>query len=1094
MNNQCIVVSITLKRTIRIMKITVFMLIACLSQIVAATYAQTTKLNVSAKEETLENVLKQIERQSEFLFFYNLEEVDKNEKISINKKDSNIKDILDAISSKTGLKYVIKDRHIVLTLNESHNQAQPSRKVTGIVKDAAGIPVIGANVVVKGTTNGVVTDIDGKYILNVPSSAVLLISYIGYNTQEIAVGNKSVLDITLLEDSQSLNEVVIVGYGTQKKATLTGAVASVRPEQIANRAASDATNLLTGIAPGLTAIQRSGQPGADGSEFIIRGPGTLNSTSPLIIVDGIPGSMNAIDPNDIESISVLKDAASAAIYGVRAGNGVILVTTKKGKEGRMKVSYNGFVGFQNPTRLPKWVNSTDYATLYNEALANDGLAPKYSDTDIENYRKGTDPDLYPNSNQTDELFSKSGFQHSHHVQLDGGTEKTRYNLSLGYLNREGIIAQTDLERYSIRGNLDFDISKRINFGVNFSYIRQEKSQPYQSINELVHRSYRETPVTPIKWSNGNWVAFMNEHNSVAKAQSGGYDHYTDNFLTAIGVLEVKIIDGLSVKGVAALNGNFTHSKRQQYNLLLYNAPEVVGMKFRPYLFENRGESSDINLQAMMNYQKTFGKHNIAAVLGYEQRKYTNSSIAASRYDLPENNQLDQINAGDASDQRNDGGLEENSIRSVFGRVNYNFAERYLLEVTLRYDGSSRFPKNNRFELFPSVSAGWRISEEEFFKFDPISNLKLRASWGHLGNQEIGNYAYQNKYSLGRLYGFGNIMYSGIAENYYMSNSSIGWENTEMVNAGLDLNMLNNRLSFTFDYFVRNTRDILMSLPQPTLLGAFAPVINAGAVRNNGFEMQLGWNDQVKDFAYYANLSVSKVKDKITDLKGADTPGRSVGDPINNIFGLEAIGLFASEEEIKSAPNQDYTGSPSPGDIRYKDQNGDKKITADDRVNLGNSFPELTFGLQLGASYKGFDIATTIHAVADVQGYLTGTAAQAFSNGASALEAQKDRWTPQNLNASYPRLSLNNASRNYTQINSFFMENASYIKMRNLQIGYSLPKSVLSNLFVEKCRFYVSADNLFTITSFRGFDPETPWGGGNIYPMVTSYTFGLNLVF
>ena len=1095
MNNQRIVVSVNLKRTIKIMKLTVLMLVVCLSQMVAATYAQTSKLSVSVKNETLEHVLKQIEKQSEFLFFYNLEEINKNERISIDKRNTNISEILDAIAEKTGLKYAIRDRHIVLMVNnESPAVAQQSHRVTGVVKDAAGIPVIGANVVVKGTTNGTVTNIDGEYSLSVPSSAVLQISYIGYNTQEVTVGNKTVLNILLQEDSQRLNEVIVVGYGTQKKATLTGAVASVRSEQIANRAASDATNLLTGIAPGLTAIQRSGQPGADGAEFIIRGPGTLNSTSPLIIVDGIPGSLNAIDPNDIENISVLKDAASAAIYGVRAGNGVILVTTKKGKEGRMKVSYNGYIGFQNPTRLPKWVNSADYATLYNEALTNDGLAPKYSETDIDNYRKGTDPDLYPNSDQTDALFSKNGFQHSHHIQLDGGTEKTRYNFSLGYLNREGLIAQTDLERYSIRGNFDFDISKRVNFGVNFSYIRQEKSQPYQSISELVHRSYRETPVTPIKWSNGNWAAFMNEHNSVAEAENGGYDHYTDNFLTAIGTLEIKLIDGLSVKGVAAMNGNFTHTKRQQYNLSLYNAPDVVGMKFRPYLFENRGESSDINLQAFLNYNKTFGMHNVAAVLGYEQRKYTNSSIAASRYDLPENNLLDQINAGDASDQRNDGGMDENSIRSVFGRINYNFAERYLLEVTLRYDGSSRFPKNNRFELFPSVSAGWRISEEDFFNFDPISNLKLRASWGHLGNQEIGNYAYQNKYSLGRLYGFGNIMYSGIAENYSMSNSTIGWENTEMVNAGLDLNMLNNRLSFTFDYFVRNTRDILMSLPQPTILGAYAPVINAGAVRNKGFEMQLGWNDQLKDFNYYANLSVSRVKDKITDLKGADTPGRSVGDPINNIFGLEAIGLFASEEEIKNAPNQDYTGGASPGDIRYKDQNGDKKITAEDRVNLGNTFPGVTFGLQLGASYKGFDIATTIHAVADVQGYLTGTAAQAFANGASALEAQKDRWTPNNLNASYPRLSLNNASRNYTQTNSFFMENASYIKMRNLQIGYSLPKSILSNLFVEKCRFYVNADNLFTITSFRGFDPETPWGGGNIYPMVTSYTFGLNLVF
>ena len=620
------------------MKLTFLFLVISLLTFTAEASAQ--RVSMSLNNVKVEKVLSAITKQTGLSVAYSKQIVNLDRKVSIQVENADVASVLEKLVADTNLNYEIKNNKIYLFEKRTVTTKpaiQQKKQISGKIVDQNGEFVIGANVVVAGTAIGTITDTDGNFTLEVPNGATLKISYIGYIEQSIPIGNKSVISVILKEDSQTLNEVVVVGYGTQKKATLTGAVASVRSEQIANRAASDATNLLTGIAPGLTAIQRSGQPGADGAEFIIRGPGTLNSTSPLTIVDGIPGSMNAIDPNDIESISVLKDAASAAIYGVRAGNGVILVTTKKGKEGRMKVSYNGYIGIQNPTRLPKWVNSTDYATLYNEALTNDGLAPKYSETDIENYRKGTDPDLYPNSNQTDELFSKSGFQHSHHVQLDGGTEKTRYNFSLGYLNREGLIAQTGLERYSIRGNFDFDISKRVNFGMNFSYIRQEKSQPYQSINELVHRSYRETPVTPIKWSNGNWAAFMNEHNSVAEAQDGGYDHYTDNFLTAIGTLEVKLIDGLSVKGVAALNGNFTHTKRQQYNLLLYNAPDVVGMKFRPYLYENRGESSDINLQAFLNYDKTFGKHNVAAVLGYEQRKYTNSSIAASRYDLPENN-------------------------------------------------------------------------------------------------------------------------------------------------------------------------------------------------------------------------------------------------------------------------------------------------------------------------------------------------------------------------------------------------------------------------------------------------------------------------
>ncbi|WP_337942533.1 SusC/RagA family TonB-linked outer membrane protein, partial [Parabacteroides sp.] len=515
------------------MKLTFLFLVISLLTFTAEASAQ--RVSMSLNNVKVEKVLSAITKQTGLSVAYSKQIVNLDRKVSIQVENADVASVLEKLVADTNLNYEIKNNKIYLfekqTVTTKPAIQQQKKQISGKIVDQNGEFVIGANVVVAGTAIGTITDTDGNFTLEVPNGATLKISYIGYIEQSIPIGNKSVISVILKEDSQTLNEVVVVGYGTQKKATLTGAVASVRSEQIANRAASDATNLLTGIAPGLTAIQRSGQPGADGAEFIIRGPGTLNSTSPLIIVDGIPGSMNAIDPNDIESISVLKDAASAAIYGVRAGNGVILVTTKKGKEGRMKVSYNGYIGFQNPTRLPKWVNSTDYATLYNEALTNDGLAPKYSDTDIENYRKGTDPDLYPNSNQTDELFSKSGFQHSHHVQLDGGTEKTRYNFSLGYLNREGLIAQTGLERYSIRGNFDFDISKRVNFGMNFSYIRQEKSQPYQSINELVHRSYRETPVTPIKWSNGNWAAFMNEHNSVAEAQDGGYDHYTDNFLT-----------------------------------------------------------------------------------------------------------------------------------------------------------------------------------------------------------------------------------------------------------------------------------------------------------------------------------------------------------------------------------------------------------------------------------------------------------------------------------------------------------------------------------------------------------------------------------
>ncbi len=1040
-------------------------------------------------------LVKKLGKEFSYSFFISDKQAS-DTKVTVDLKNATIDQILTQAFQDKNIVYTKKGKSITISYKRISQQiADSEQNVLGIVENQKGEPIFGATVAVKNSSVASMTDALGGFSLNVFPDAVLTVSYLGYNTQEITVGNRTEFKIVLQENEKLLDEVVVVGYGTQKKINLTGAVSSIQPTEISNRTASNISNLLVGIAPGLTGIQRSGQPGADGAEFVIRGIGSFNSVSPLIIIDGIPGDMGSLNANDIENISVLKDAASAAIYGVRAANGVILVTTKKGVEGNLKVSYKGYAGFQKPTRLPEWVNSSEYAVLYNEALQNDGLEPKYTAEDITNFKNSRNPDIYPNSNQTEALLSsENGFQHSHHVQIDGGGARNRYNVSLAYLDRNGLISQTNFERYTLRGNFDFDISSRINFGLNFSYIRQNKQQPYVSIGELVHYSYRETPVTPINWSSGLPVAFMNEHNSVAQAKDGGYDKYSDDIFTSIGTLDIKLTKALSIKGLVSVNSTFMHTKMQQYNMSLYNKDGSVGKKFRPYLYESRGEDVAVNMQTFLNYNKTFGVHDISSVLGYEQRKYTGSYISAGRYDLPGNNLLDQINAGDVSTSTNSGTTYENSIRSAFGRVNYIFDSKYLFEFTLRYDGSSRFPKENRFEFFPAFSAGWRISEENFFNVDQITNLKLRGSWGLLGNQEIGNYAYQNTYSLGRLYGFGNVLYSGIAENYYMSNATIGWENTEMMNAGVDVNLLENRLFVTFDYFVRNTNSILMSLPQPALLGAYAPTINAGAVENKGFELQIGWQEKKADFEYGAKLSLSKVNDRITDLKGADTPGRSVGDPINNIYGLEVIGIFQSQEEIDNSPKQDYTGGASPGDLKYKNQNGDNSITAEDRVSLGNTFPSVTMGLQLSFAYRRFDFLATLHGVTQVEGYLTNLASQAFYNGGSALKYHMDRWTPDNPNASYPRLTLSSASRNHGQVNSFFMEDASYIKMRNMQFGYNIPDNTMRKLGIDKCRVYINADNLFTITSFRGFDPETPWGEGNIYPMVATYSVGLNLTF
>lgn len=971
---------------------------------------------------------------------------------------------------------------------------QSTKKIIGKVVDTSGLPIVGANVYQKGTTNGSITDIDGNFVLQVPRGSSIVVSFIGYNSKELVINTNTNYEVVLTEDAVSLEETVVVGYGTQKRVNLTGSVAVVKSESLQNRAVTSVTNLLSGHMPGVTVIQSSGQPGADTGSLNVRGIGTMNSgASAMVIVDGVESSMDSVDPNDIDNISILKDASASAIYGVRAANGVILITTKKGAQTKAKVSYNGYVGWQEATRIPKFANSYDYAVMMNEAYKNDGTndaSLPYSPEDLQKFKSGTDPINHPNSDWLGKLMSESGFYHNHHLSVNGGNQALRYAVSFGYHDKGGLIPNTNFQKLNFRTNLEAQINNRLSFNLNLAGHRTDTQEPADGMANIIHYAYRETPVTPIQAADGHYVRFKNEHNSIQSAnESGVYRRYGYAFTGNVG-MEYKIIDGLKLRGSASTRFNLAETKTHSMTMSYYAPGNYENLLTSSNSIQNvDGKTLEVNLQAYLDYNKTFGKHAISGLLGYSQIYNRYNNLMAFRRNLPTSNTLDQIDAGAETGQQTAGNETEYALRSGFARLNYVFNDRYLFEANVRYDGTSRFAKNNRFGAFPSFSLGWRLSEEDFFEADWVDNLKLRASWGLLGNQEIGDYTFYNNYVFGYNYSFGGSKVQTISISSPMANEDITWEKTEQINFGVDATFFNNKLTATLDVFRKQTNDILLNLPVMYMLGVSAPLQNAGAVRNTGFELQLGHNNRVGDLQYSATANVSYVHNEITDLKGADTPGQSVGDPLSAHFGYVCDGIFRTQADIDNHADQSMFGTPVLGDLKYKDVTGDGIVNTEDRIVLGSSFPKWNFGLNLSASYKGFDLSALMQGAADVKAQVPSTVAYAFYNGGKVTERHLDRWSESNPNGSMPRLSMSNSSNRATS--SFWVNDASYVKMRNLQVGYSINKEFLQKYNISRLRVYCSIDNLFTLTGFKGTDPEAT---GNVHPLTRSYSFGVNLSF
>lgn len=989
--------------------------------------------------------------------------------------------------------------------------------ITGVVVDAAGVPLIGVNVLEKGTTNGTITDFDGKFSLNVSSpNAKLVISYIGYVSQEVSVPKNGELKVVLKEDTETLEEVVVVGYGTQKKANLSGSVSSVDSEQLQNRPIQNVSSGLQGLMPGVTITGTNGAPGMDSGSIRVRGTGTLNSASPYILIDGVESeTMSDLDPNDIASISVLKDAASAAIYGSKAANGVILITTKRGSTGKPKISYSGYISFQNTTETIDRLSSYEYASMYNDALKSEDKAPRFTPEEIQKFKDGTDP-KYPNTNWYD-LAYKTGIQHRHNINISGGNEHASYMGSLGYLNQTGVLPNAGREQFNARTNLDMKITKRLSAKLNLAYIKNkydDASSAYSggSSDQIIRQLNLISPWIVNRYEDGTYGT-ISDGNPIAWLDSGmkvTRDNY--NF-TGLASLDYKILDELTL----TLTGSYVNDL-QNYKY------------FQPFIQYNPNKASDpsslderyyrwdrTNYDVLLNYDKTFGKHNLKGLAGWHTEKYNYKYMKAYRKNFPNDN-LTDMNAGDAATQTNEGYSRELAMISWFARVNYDFAGKYLLEANIRADASSRFAKGNRWGYFPSFSGAWRISEENFMKGAQnwLSNLKIRGSWGMLGNQDALNsadasgafYPAINTYEIGATYPFGGALNSGYYQGSFRLNT-ITWEKAKTWGVGIDFGLFNNKVTGSIDYYNRKTEGIMMDVAVPNEFALSPYKDNVGEMVNRGVELNISYNDKWGDWSFGAAANFAYNHNEITDLGGVDyldtgySQRNAVGYAMNSYYLYQADGFFNSQEEADAFTakygNPFGGGKFKAGDIRYVDTDGNGTLNGKDRVMANSSDPVYTFGLNLNAGWKGFDLSLMFNGAAKVSRLFDAHEVYGAFSGDAGHPASiwKDAWTETNHNASMPRIftDTNSPSSSRNAVSTFWLQNTNYLRLKNLQLGYTLPKSLLANWGIDNVRFYYSVENLFTIDNMKiNIDPEATSQRLSSYPLLRTHAFGVNITF
>lgn len=991
--------------------------------------------------------------------------------------------------------------------------AQETR-VSGKVINSAGEPVAGASVLIKGKSSGVSTNAAGGFTISINPGEIVVITSVGFDAQEIRT-NGSFISATLKANNDILSDIVVIGYGTQRKATLTGSVSTIKGEDLIRRQVASTSNLLQGAAPGVTVTQQSGRPGADGASIRIRGIGSINAgTYPLVLVDNVEMSLDAIDPNVIESISVLKDAASTAIFGSRAANGVILVTTKRGKKGT-SFSYNAFASLQDATNLPTKLTAVEHMELYNEALVNSGRAKAFTDQLILDYKNNpADNFRYFDTDWVGQVLSKSGLMQNHNIIFSTGGDKVNFLASGTYLNQQGLTATTGYKKYDLRMNADFKVNEKVTLRGDFIYNKSMVEEPGGSSAEFIIRQALGVPAIGAgKFADGQYgdAGQSNKRNPLAQAEASGFNRTETPSLIMKGTILYHPVKNLEFEAFVANNTFSPHNKRYNKNYNVYR-PDLVSSTLvfdSPYPGVNSIQESDINGRrnnylVQGTYTPVFRRHNFKLQAGFQGEDLKTDTLGASRTNLPSDQPY--INVG-TENLGNSGGSGEYALAGFFGRLGYNFDNKYLVEFNGRYDGSSRFSQalDKQWGFFPSVSAGWVISEEAFFggAKNVFDYFKIRGSYGSLGNQNVGGYyPFASNLAPNQNFYFNNALTSGLALTT-APNNNLSWENSIQSDIGVDAALFRNRITITFDVFKRRLEDMLLRVPVPLLLGQGSPLVNAGSMNNTGWEAAVTYRDNLNGFRYNVTANFSDVKNKVDDLFNQELFNgvfiSRVRSPLNSYYGYVAEGLFQTVEEVTAAPLH-FTNT-KPGDIRYKDVSGaqgkpDNKIDQFDRVVLGNNFPRYEYSLNANAGWKGFDINIFFQGVGKRNSYVSGTGAWAFYAAdfiPSGYDFHKDRWTPENPDASYPRLT--DGLTNNQAASSYWMKDGSYLRFKNLAIGYTLPASVISRFKITQLRFYLSGQNLATWDNYLpGFDPERNENDGQFYPIMRTTTIGVNLRF
>lgn len=1017
------------------------------------------------------------------------------------------------------------------------NEVLQSSVVKGVVKDSNGEPLLGVNVLVKGTTIGAVTDIDGNFSFEAPAGCTLVISYIGFESQEVKVKGNAPLNIILKEDSEALDEVVVIGYGTQKKVNLTGAVSAVTGEEIAKRPVSNTSTMLQGQMPGLRITSDKGQPGNESVQMRVRGQGTYSSagSNPLVLINGVEGDLATLDPNIIESVSVLKDAASASIYGSRAANGVILITTKNGSEMKERVSvrYNGNFAVHNPTTLLDLIwDSPTYMKYFNMAKENSGspITERYTQEMIDAYTNPTDPQKYPSFNWLDYMFDPA-FVQQHNVNVSGTIGKTSYNASLSMVNQPGTMKGQEYQRYNASLDLTSQVNDWVKIGMYFTGSRSYRQETRQGDTDAYLSTISQAP-TYMPWlpddgsgikryTSKAYTFESNNKNMVAIAETENFKKYVNTDANVQAWAEIKPFKGLTwyTKGAIRYKAQhykdwgaiptpiyFYHDGTQNGTLNTNGTGLTSNMEYSTY----------VNLYTYLKYDwlSSNKDHSLSAMAGYSLESYRYDVLQGYRqdYDFP----LHELNAGNSSVQTNSGSSQEWGLVSGFFRLNYGFKDRYLVELNARYDGSSRIASQSRWGVFPSFSLGWRVTEEEWmkdFQWNWLNSLKLRGSWGLLGNQNIDLYSYYALVSTGKDYGFNNTdLSSGVAQTA-ISNQNLKWETTAIGDFGADLTLFNG-FNVTFDWYKKRTYDILRKAQGNALLGLDAPYINDGEMVNKGIEVSLGYNGYVRDgffegLSYNANVYFDRSRNTLTKY-GADyiTNGLicSEGLPYESFYGYKAIGIFKDDDEVRNSPKQ-FNDNTQAGDIKYADISGpdgvpDNVVDEYDRTVIGNRFPNFEYSVSLGASWKGFDLSLLGQGVSGVDHYASGWGLRPFYQGTPISQDYIDNmWTEEHTNAKYPRLYFADMGGTKNQREStYWLYDGSYFRLKNLTFGYTLPKALTQKAKIQRLRVYFSGDNLLTFTKFpQGGDPERNYNSTKgtrlvYYPQNRIISFGINLDF